>query len=584
MKKLIFFFVAISATLLLKAQISESNLKSSIGYLASDSLKGRKPGTEGDSLSAFYIRAKFKEYGATPILDHGFQRFSVITDIVAGKNNILKINNKALLLNTDFVPASFSSNNIVNANVAFVGYGYNIKQDSTTWNDYESIDIKDKWVMFFDGKPENAEKELYNKYSKIRTKVLIAKDKGAKGVLVIHEKTEPNQPFSGTFDKTVSDAGIPVVIISWQTAEKIIKENKQNLSELKTAISKNLKPASQILKTNIYGQTDVIQVKSQTYNIVATIEGSDATLKNEYIVIGAHYDHLGMGGKDSGSRMPDTIAVHNGADDNASGVAGIIELARVFGNSSVKTKRSLLFVAFSGEEMGLLGSKQFVKEPPVPLKSIKAMLNFDMIGRMKTENPKLSIGGTGTALETDSIIKLFDNNLPFTVVKSPEGYGPSDHASFYKNNIPVLFFNSGLHEDYHTPFDDVDKINFPQTVNVLEFTFNIVKTFANIEKPLTFKEAGSKEEGTSRGYKITLGIIPDVVGSGDKGLAVDGVKKGSPAEAGGIKKGDIITAMNGLTVTNIYDYMTRLNTLKAGQVVEVEILREGKKEIIKVKL
>ncbi|OFX40452.1 MAG: hypothetical protein A2X08_12480 [Bacteroidetes bacterium GWA2_32_17] len=584
MKKSFIFLVAFFVTLLLKAQISENNLRVSISYLASDSLKGRKPGTVGDSLSAFYIRAKFKEYGAIPILDHGFQRFPVITDIIAGKNNILKINDKILKINEDFVPAPFSSNDTIEENIAFVGYGYNIKQDTITWNDYESIDVNAKWVLLFDGKPENAEKDVFNKYSKIRTKVLLAKDKGAKGILIISEKTGQNQPFKITFDKTVSDAGVPVIYISWQTAEKIMKENKLNLSELKATLSKNMNPVSKVLKTSVYGVTDLVQIKSPTHNVVAMIEGSDSILKNEYIVIGAHYDHLGMGGKDSGSRMPDTIAVHNGADDNASGVAGILELTRLFAELPTKPKRTLIFVAFSGEEMGLLGSKQFVKEPPVPLKAIKAMFNFDMLGRMKNENPKLSVGGTGTSIETDSIIKLFDINLPFTVSKSPEGYGPSDHASFYKNDIPVFFFCSGLHEDYHTPFDDVEKINFPQEVNLLEFSYKIINAVANTTKPLTFKEAGSKEESTSRGYKVSMGIIPDIVGSGDKGLAVDGVKKGSPAEAGGLKKGDIITAINGLQVTNIYDYMTRLNTLKAGQIIDVEVLREGNKEILKVKL
>ncbi len=584
MKKIFLLFVALYATLLLKAQVLESNLKTSIYYLASDSLKGRKPGTDGDSLSAFFIRAKLKEYGTIPILDHGFQRFSIVTDIVPGKNNILKINGKPLKINEDFIPASFSSNDKFEGTTVFVGYGYSIKQDSISWNDYEPVDVKDKWALLFDGKPDNAENEIFAKYSKVRTKVLTAKDKGAKGVLVIQEQTEQKKPLSVTFDKTVSDAGIPVIYISWQTAENILKENKLNISEIKKTISKNTKLVSKVLKTSVYGATDLVQIKSPTHNVVAIIEGSDPVLKNEYIVIGAHYDHLGMGGKDSGSRMPDTIAIHNGADDNASGVAGIMELARLFAASPTKPKRTLIFVAFSGEEMGLLGSKQFVKEPPVPLKSIKAMFNFDMIGRIKNENPKLSIGGTGTSIETDSIIKLFDINLPFTVSKSPEGYGPSDHASFYKNDIPVFFFCSGLHEDYHTPFDDADKINFPQEVNILEFSYKIINAVANTTKPLTFKEAGSKEESTSRGYKVTLGIIPDVVGSGDKGLAVDGVKKGSPAEAGGMKKGDIITAINGLPVTNIYDYMTRLNTLKTGQTIDVEVLREGKKEMLKVKL
>jgi C-terminal processing protease CtpA/Prc len=234
--------------------------------------------------------------------------------------------------------------------------------------------------------------------------------------------------------------------------------------------------------------------------------------------------------------------------------------------------------------MGLLGSKQFIKNPPAPLKSITAMFNFDMIGRMKTENPKLSIGGTGTSAETDSIINLFDKDLSFKISKSTEGYGASDHATFYKNDIPVFSLTSGVHDDYHTPFDDIEKINFVQEANILKLSYNLINCVANLDKPLHFKEAGSKEENPVRSYKVTLGIIPDVVGSTENGLAVDGVKKGSPAEGGGIKKGDIITSMNGLPVTNIYDYMTRLNTLSKGQIIDVEVLRDGKKEVLKVKL
>lgn len=564
--------------------LSTENIKKNIYYLASDELKGRKPGTPEDSITASFIRLKFLEYGATPVFDKGFQRFPVITDVVPGKRNILKINNVSYNIYQDYSPASFSSSDSLESTGVFAGYGFDINQDSLKWKDYDSLDIKNKWVLIIKGKPEGKENKTISDNSKDRTKVLTAKDKGAKGVLLIHEKTEQKNLPTGTFDKTVSDAGIPVFYISWNLAEKILKENKLDLNLLKSSTIKEKKSISTPLQTKINGITDIVQKKATTYNIVAQIEGIDPLLKNEYIVIGAHYDHLGMGGPESGSRMPDTIAVHNGADDNASGVAGIMELAKAFSASANKLKRTLIFVAFSGEEMGLLGSKQFVKAPPVPLKSIKAMFNFDMIGRMKTENPKLSIGGTGTSAETDSIISLFEKDLPFKISKSTEGYGPSDHASFYKNDIPVFFVNSGVHDDYHTPFDDVEKLNIEQEANILKFSYNIINCVANLDKPLHFKEAGSKEENPVRSYKVTLGIIPDVVGSSENGLAVDGVKKGSPAEGGGIKKGDIITSMNGLPVTNIYDYMTRLNTLTKGQVIDVEVLRDGKKEVLKVKL
>ena len=212
------------------------------------------------------------------------------------------------------------------------------------------------------------------------------------------------------------------------------------------------------------------------------------------------------------------------------------------------------------------------------------MFNFDMIGRMKTEGPKLSIGGTGTSIETDSLINLVDKDLPFGISKSPEGYGPSDHASFYKNDIPVFFITTGVHDDYHTPFDDVDKINFEQEVNLLNFSYKLIELVANQNKALTFKEAGSKEASTAPSYKVTLGIIPDYVGSSDLGMAVDGVKKGGPAEAGGLKKGDIITSINDLPIANIYDYMARLNTLNKGQLIKVEVIRDGKKELLNIQL
>ena len=579
----LFLTCQLTVSFLFAQSISSDKILSDIKYLASDSLMGRKPGTIGDSLAASFIRMKLKTNGAIPIYDQGFQRFSIIVDTHPGIHNSLKINDVKTTFKEDFIPASFSSCDSLESLTVFAGYGFDI-QDSLKWNDYESVDVKNKWVLVFQGKPKGIENNSFSKYSKDRTKALTAKDKGAKGLILIASPDQKDLTSLSTFDKTTSTAGIPVFYISWKTAENMLKREGFSLSKIQSGIIKDQKHESLNLKSTIKGVSEIIQVKTQAQNIVAIIEGSDPLLRNEYLVIGGHYDHLGMGGKESGSRMPDTLAVHNGADDNASGVAGVIELAASFGALPIKPKRSLIFVAFSAEEMGMLGSKEFVKNPPVNLKSIIAMFNFDMIGRMKTEKPSLSIGGTGTATEADSLISILDKDLPFKVSKSPEGYGPSDHASFYKNNIPVFFFTTGVHDDYHTPFDDIEKLNIPQEANLLNFAYRLIELVANQEKPLTFKEAGSKEENTSRSFKVTLGIIPDVVGSSQNGMAVDGVKKGGPAEAGGIKKGDIITAINDLPVTNVYDYMARLNTLKKGQKVKIEVLRDGKKEILSVQL
>lgn len=581
----IFLFLTCQLTVsfLFAQNISSDKILSDIKYLASDSLMGRKPGTIGDSLAASFILMNLKTNGATPIYDQGFQRFSIIVDTHPGIHNSLKINDVKTTFKEDFIPASFSSCDSLESLAVFAGYGFDI-QDSLKWNDYESVDVKNKWVLVFQGKPKGIENNSFSKYSKDRTKALTAKDKGAKGLILIASSDQKNLTSLSTFDKTTSTAGIPVFYISWKTAENMLKREGFSLSKIQSGIIKDQKHESLNLKSTIKGVSEIIQIKTQAQNIVALIEGSDSLLRNEYLVIGGHYDHLGMGGKESGSRMPDTLAVHNGADDNASGVAGVIELAASFGALPLKPKRSLIFVAFSAEEMGMLGSKEFVKNPPVDLKSIKAMFNFDMIGRMKTEKSSLSIGGTGTATEADSLISILDKDLPFKVSKSPEGYGPSDHASFYKNNIPVFFFTTGVHDDYHTPFDDIEKINIPQEVNLLNFAYRFIELVANQDKSLTFKEAGSKEENTSRSFKVTLGIIPDVVGSSQNGMAVDGVKKGGPAEAGGIKKGDIITSINDLPVTNVYDYMARLNTLKKGQKVKIEVVRDGKKEILSLQL
>jgi len=588
MRYTLLFLIGLFSAQLIFAQynpsISAEKVLSDIAYLASDSLKGRKPGTEGDSLAASFIRMELKKNGAIPIFDHGYQRFSIVVDVHPGKRNILQINGVDAKMNTEFIPASFSSVDSIENTVVFIGYGFNIHQDSLQWNDYDSVDVKNKWVMVFQGKPGENENNPLSKFSKDRTKALSAKDKGAKGLLIIVKNDQKDLLSYGNFDKTTSTAGIPVFYISWKLAENMLKKEERSLSSIQGTISKEKKPGSFELKTKVKGISDVVTISAMTHNVVAIIKGSDPVLKNEYIVIGGHYDHLGMGGPESGSRMPDTLAIHNGADDNASGTTGVIELAGAFASSPIKPKRSLIFVSFSGEEMGLLGSKEFVKNPPVALKSIKAMFNFDMIGRMKKDDPKLTIGGTGTSVQTDSLITLVDKNLPFTISRSPEGYGPSDHASFYKNDIPVFFFFTGLHDDYHTPFDKVEKINNQQEANVLNFAYKLIELVANQDKAITFKEAGSKEENTSRSYKVTLGIIPDVVGSSQNGLAVDGVKKGGPAETGGIKKGDIITSINDLPVANIYDYMSRLNTLKKGQKVKVEVLRDGKKEILTIQL
>jgi aminopeptidase-like protein len=302
-------------------------------------------------------------------------------------------------------------------------------------------------------------------------------------------------------------------------------------------------------------------------------------------VIGAHYDHLGTGGPGSNSRAIDTVAVHNGADDNASGVAGILALAEELSKNREQLSRSILFVAFDAEEMGLLGSKYFVEQFKDQLDQIEAMINFDMIGRFDPEAKPLLISGTGTSVESEQILNDLALGLDFQLSYSPEGYGASDHSSFYARDIPVFFITSGAHEDYHMPQDDADRLLYEGCAQIVDFAYDLVMVLANRNQPLTFQEAGPKERPRSgRGFKVTLGIMPDFASADNTGLRVDAVRKGGPAEAGGMLEGDVIIGLNGKSVTNIYDYMARLKELETGQTVSVEVIRNGEQQVLIVQL
>jgi Zn-dependent M28 family amino/carboxypeptidase len=318
-----------------------------------------------------------------------------------------------------------------------------------------------------------------------------------------------------------------------------------------------------------------------TRNVVGMVAGTDPKLSEEYIFVGAHYDHLGFGGPGSGSRKPDTVAVHHGADDNASGVAAIIELAQKFKHDK-NNKRSIVFVAFTAEEFGLIGSKAFVAEPPFSLKKAIAMFNFDMVGRLDSAK-SLTIGGVGTALETKALVDSLVHG--FNVRISNDGYGPSDHASFYGENIPVIYFTSGVHDQYHTPDDTYDRINIKGEKMIVESAYQLIAEVANRSKKLTYQESGPKTGTSGRtDLKVTLGIIPDFAGTVKEGMRIDGVTPGKPAAKAGLLKGDIIVAIDGKTVGSIYDYMARMKAYSPGQIISVDIMRGKEKKVFLVTL
>lgn len=591
MRYKIFLLIAfVIARFLVEAQsytFDTQQLEKHIRFLASDSLKGRYAGTAEDLVAATYIRDQFTSYGLDLLFDDGFQSFEVVTDVEPGADNSLSVAGIQAVFGTDYGLYAFSSNATVEAEVVFAGFGMVIETDELQHNDYEGLDVEGKWVLVLKGDPEpDSNESPYIPYADARSKALYARDQGAAGLLLLGgEKNSPGDeaaPF--VVERSVVNVGLPVIDLRKAWADSVLLQIGPKTDSLEVLMLSGKKPIDYMVLPLVDAKTSLIQNRVTTFNVAAMWPGSDSTLKDEYIVIGAHYDHLGMGGPGSGSRHPDTIAPHYGADDNASGVAGVIEMAAFFADPANSSSRSIIFTAFGAEELGLLGSLYFANNPPVKKEQMVAMLNFDMIGRLNPDKA-VAVAGTGTAAETEDLLSNLSENSALSLSYSREGYGASDHSSFYAKDIPVMFFSTGAHPDYHTPLDTYDRINFNGMGEVLEFVADVAAELGNRPDKLSFQEAGPRErQRSSRGFKVTLGIMPDFTASGGEGLPVGGVTQGGPADGAGMLRGDVIVAINGLRVGDIYDYMNRLKQLKRGERANVDIMRDGVKMVLIVDL
>jgi hypothetical protein len=581
MKKIIYLswsislFSILSCNSQINPEITGLELKSHLEFLASEELKGRYPGTPEDSVLLHYISSEFESYGLAFFSGKGIQNFDFISNSKQGPSNSLSIIGNEIASQKDFMPFSFTTSSEAIANVVFAGYGYEFKNDTISRDDYKDIDVKGKWVLIFRGNPASPDKvNAFTANEKDRNKAMLAKDKGAVGVLMVSgNKYDPADALNA-MSVNLPEVGIPCFQVSRGFADKILLSSGETITQLEDRLfQKNLVKSFEI-STLVKGEAEVILQKTKTGNVIAYLKGSNPILSGEYIVIGAHHDHLGMGGQGSSSRMPDTIATHYGADDNASGVAALLEIAEKLSN--IKTGKSIIFVTFGAEEKGLIGSNYFVNHSPVPLEKIELMLNLDMVGRLSDSS--LQIGGVGTSPEFKSILEETEKKSPFRFILSEAGYGPSDHASFYAKDKPVLFFSTGAHQDYHTPNDRVDSINVKGLAEITTYLSDLAIYFSELESGLIFQEAGPKES-TSNRYrgKISFGIMPDVSGEGNEGLKVLAVTEGKPAALAGMKKGDVITAIDGKPVGNIQDYMFRLGQLKAGDRTMVTIKRNSQK-------
>lgn len=543
-------------------EVTSSDLQTHIDFLASDELRGRFPGTEGDVQAGKYIEKYFTSIG----LESGSQEFFFTKAVQRGPLTSLTINGK-IMSDNEYSPFAFSADTFAEGRVVYCGYGITVKADSFEWDDYKGMDVKGKWILALRGTPSSPGAAQYLELvSDDRDKAMLAADNGAVGIILVSPGDLDQEDRIVKVDRNIARVGIPAFHVSRRIADMLM--NGPGLCN----------------DALINARSHIQEVRGLTHNIYAELKGSDPVLNKEYIIIGAHFDHLGIGGSGSSSRRQDTFAVHNGADDNASGVAMMLEIAGKLKERQSQLKRSCIFAAFGAEEMGLLGSKHFVNHLPVDISTVTAMINLDMVGRLDTSRG-IQVGGTGTSLEAESLIKLSESK-GLKLRLNPEGSGPSDHSSFYGKNIPVFFITTGAHTDYHTPDDDSDRINYEGMVTVADFTDKLLNAIDVNPLKLSFREAGPKESTAGPGYrfKVTLGFMPDFSSTDVEGVRVDFVTKGKAAERGGIKNGDVITAIDGLPVKNIYDYMYRLGKLSRNQIISVEVMRNGAKEVLLIQL
>ena len=566
---------------------------SHIRYLASPELKGRATGSLEIEKAAHYIARQFKEDHLRPLAGNDYlQPFSVTTSAHLGKGCNFSFTSPGksavtLKVQQDFVPFNFSAKGKFEGAVVFAGYG--ITAPEYNYDDYAGLDAKGKFVLILRHEPQEFDEKsvfagkVYTEHAQFFSKASNAKAHGALGVILVNDvaahpgENDSLEKFGLT--EGPSDAGLSFVGIKANDTEPWFKAAGKDLEAIETAIDKDLKPRSFDFPAAIVVREsiDVERVTKTAHNVVAYLPGET----DEYIIIGAHYDHLGLGGQFSLAPKL-TGTVHPGADDNASGTSGVIELARYFAGRP-KPHRGIVFMTFAGEELGLLGSGFYVHHPEIPLDKAVTMINMDMIGRIK--DGRIFVGGTGTGSTLKKDLESVAGNYPMLKPDYSEtGYGSSDHYSFTSAQIPVLFFFSGLHADYHKPSDTADKVNADSAVKLLQLIADVAQRivddpvrpeFHRVKEPDNPHGGVAPVSGTgSGGYGPWFGSVPDFAES-EKGVKFADVTEGSPAAQAGFKGGDILTEFDGKPIQNLYDFTYALRAHKPGDKVKVKVLRNG---------
>ena len=581
---LVGFVLIISRSSTSSSEITEDEIMGHIRYLSHENREGRLPGTRGSKDVIAYLIKSLKSYGVRPAFGKSYtQPFNIQTGIQLGPLNNVIINKDTLVVQTDYLPLFFSANGNFSGEVVFAGYGFQINEKELKWNDYEGIDVKDKWVIVMRHSPErNQPHSIYAPHSPLHKKMIVAKDNGAKGIIFVSQ-IEDEELYPIKYVSGFKNNEAPAIILSKNKANQIFERVGWSTKKIQDEMNQTLKPLNfQLGILNFDATINLEPVIKKGANVVGEIRSRNRQYRDEYVVIGAHFDHIGMGGVGSGSRLPNEYQVHPGADDNASGTAGLLELAQKLSSNINNLKRSVLFVGFDAEEKGLLGSKHFIESSPVKIENITTMINMDMIGRMSDSS--YTVGGVGTSPLFEHLLDSLKKGRPFNLVMNKPGFGPSDHATFYTKDIPVLFFFSGVHDEYHTPADTWQLINLRGEKHILDYIYDLTYYLSRAPKRPAFQKAGPKEGqmGAPKKFKVSFGIVPSYT-STEKGLEVDGISRSDgPAAKAGIIKGDVIKAINEKPINDIYEYMDRLSTLKKGVTVPVLIERENKEIVLDV--
>ncbi len=542
-----------------------------VRYLADDALEGRETGTRGERCAGEYIAGVFQDLGLTGAGPDGsfFHSFQVQMGSVLGEGNNLTVEGEVLALNSAWVPFGFSTAAAVDGSLVYGGPG--VSRPGSEDDVYAHLDLNGKVVVVEGADPHGA---MNTMAGDPHFKASVAAGRGAAAILVLLSEGEDLPDPTAEQRPAVR---IPAIAIFGAAADKVREAAKgEETVSLTAAVEPRMVEAR---------------------NVAALIPGEHPTLAREVVIVGAHYDHLGFGG--DGSLDPDAAEVHNGADDNASGTAALMEVARLLQQPGNRPARSVLFLAFTGEEKGLWGSAHYVNEPLLPLENTVAMLNMDMVGRLR-ENT-LTVYGTGTAEEWPDLLADLNENQqdPFVLASIPDGFGPSDHSSFYGASIPVLMLFTNTHSDYHRPDDDFELINREGMERVSAYAAEIIGAVAGSGETealaMTLVEgAGSPHGGgmptdsaapssPGPGYGAYMGTIPDMTPQ-ETGVRITGVREESPAEKGGLKGGDVIVEFGGREITDLYAYTYALRDHKPGDEVVVVVLRDGERISLSVVL